>query len=110
MNTRNFFSSLSKMLYAGLFVLAGAVLGTGTALGQTQDACPLPPGATPSPEPRVTAQQVEDGSASLQDFPWAREINSSVCPQKAYNRRFTSDVISGRTEGPGAPAPPTWCS
>ena len=68
MNTRNFFSSLSKMLSAGLFVLAGAVLGTGTALGQTQDACPLPPGATPSPEPRVTAQQVEDGSASLQDF------------------------------------------
>ena len=68
MKTRNFFSSISKVLSAGLFVLAGVILGTGTALGQMQDACPLPPGATPSPEPSVTAQQVEDGSASLQDF------------------------------------------
>ena len=68
MKTRNLFSLLSKVLSAGLFVLAGVILGTGTALGQMQDPCPLPPGTTPAPDPSVTAQQVEDGSASLQDF------------------------------------------
>ena len=68
MKTRRFFSSISKVLFAGLFTLAGIILGTSTALGQMQDPCPLVPGVTPTPDPLVTAQQVEDGSASLQDF------------------------------------------
>ena len=32
-----------------------------------------PEGVTPDPPPRVTAQQVEDGSATLQDFAGGRE-------------------------------------
>lgn len=33
-----------------------------------QEACPLPAGGDPLPEPPVTAGEVEDGSASLMDF------------------------------------------
>ena len=52
----------------GLLVLASVFLLGRPALAQTQEACPLPPGVAPPPDPRVTAQQVEDGSASLKDF------------------------------------------
>ncbi len=45
----------------GLLVLAGVF---SNALAE----CELPPGVTPPPDPRVTAQQVEDGSGSLKDF------------------------------------------
>ncbi|MYF79182.1 MAG: T9SS type A sorting domain-containing protein [Chloroflexi bacterium] len=45
----------------GLLVLAGVF---SNALAD----CPLPPGVTPPADPRVTAQQVEDGSASLEEF------------------------------------------
>jgi hypothetical protein len=48
----------------GLLVLAGVFSNAPPALAD----CPLPPGVTPPPDPRVTAQQVEDGSASLMDF------------------------------------------
>ena len=37
-------------------------------LAQAQAQCVLPEGATPPEEPQVTAQQVEDGSATLMDF------------------------------------------
>ena len=52
----------------GLFVLAGVFAAARPALAQAQKACPLPAGVTPPVAPRVTAQQVEDGSASLMDF------------------------------------------
>ena len=52
----------------GLLVLAGVFSDTRTAPAQTQGGCPLPPGVTPPADPPVTAQQVEDGSASLKDF------------------------------------------
>ncbi len=52
----------------GMLVLAGLSFNTRPALAQTQEACPLPPGVTPPPDPRATAQQVEDGSATLKDF------------------------------------------
>ena len=45
----------------GLLVLAGV-------FSNTLADCPLPPGVTPPADPRVTAQQVEDGSASLEEF------------------------------------------
>ena len=51
---------------AGLMVLAGMVAGEGPAWAQL--ACPLPAGVTPPSNPRVSAQEVEDGSASLTDF------------------------------------------
>ena len=52
----------------GLIVLAGIFTNAPPPLAQTDEPCPLPPGVTPPAEPSVTAQQVEDGSASLMDF------------------------------------------
>ena len=53
-----------KIPVVGLLVLAGVFSNTHPALAE----CELPAGATPPPEPAVTAQQVEDGSATLKDF------------------------------------------
>ena len=52
----------------GLLVLTGVFSDARPASAQTQEACPLPDGMTPPADPPVTAQQVEDGSASLMDF------------------------------------------
>ena len=49
---------------AGLLVLAGVFSNAPPALAD----CPPPPGVTPPEEPPVTAQQVEDGSATLKEF------------------------------------------
>ena len=54
----------SVFLMVGLMALAG--VGSGPALAQLT--CDLPPGVMPPPDPAVTAQQVEDGSATLQAF------------------------------------------
>ena len=66
------------MLAGGLLVLAGVLSAARPALAQAQEACPLPAGVTP-PAPRVTAQQVEDGTASLMDFALAvRDLNREI--------------------------------
>ena len=50
-----------------LLTLAGTSFSVAPALAQ--EACPLPPGVTTSiGDPSVTAQQVEDGSATLEQF------------------------------------------
>ena len=48
----------------GLLVLAGVFSNAPPALAD----CPPPPGVPPLEEPSVTAQQVEDGSATLKEF------------------------------------------
>ena len=79
MKTGTFLSAASIFLCAGLLVLSGAGPGARHAAAQTQDACPLPAGVTPPPAPAVTAQQVEDGSASLMDFALAvRDQNNEI--------------------------------
>ena len=60
--------TLTSMFLVGLLVLVGVFADARPALAQTQEACPLPDGMTPPADPPVTAQQVEDGSASLMDF------------------------------------------
>ena len=45
--------------------------------------CPLPPGVTPPADPSVTAQQVEDGSATLMDFALAVRERSREYAQGA---------------------------
>lgn len=50
----------------GLLVLAGVTSSAQTALAQ--EGCPLTPGVTPPPDPSVTAQEVENRSATLMDF------------------------------------------
>ncbi len=49
---------------AGLLVLTGVFFNAHPVLAD----CQLPPGVSPPAAPAVTAQQVEDGSASLMDF------------------------------------------
>ena len=49
-------------------MLAGVFSDVRPAFAQAQLECPLPAGVTPPADPRVTAQQVEDDSASLMDF------------------------------------------
>ena len=58
----------TSVLVVGLLVLVGVLSNARPTFGQTQEACPLPPGVTPLDDPRVTAQQVEEGNASLKGF------------------------------------------
>ena len=67
MHTRTMFTSPSLIL-SGLLALAGVFSDARPAFAQTPLDCPLPAAVTPPPDPRVTAQQVEAGSASLMDF------------------------------------------
>ena len=61
-------TAISKTLCVGLLVLAGILSNTHLALAQSQNACTLPAGVTSVAPPDVTAQQVENGSASLREF------------------------------------------
>ena len=66
-------------LVVGLLTLAGFLSDGRLATAQSQLDCPLPAGVTAPEPPRVTAQQVEDGSASLRDFALAvRDQNNQV--------------------------------
>ena len=55
-------------LLVGLLMLVGILSNAHLALAQSQEACPLPAGETTIAPPRVTAQQVENGTGSLMDF------------------------------------------
>ena len=68
MKARTLHSATSMVRVVGLLALVGLSCVVRPALAQTQEACLLPPGTTPPEDPPVTAQQVEDGSASLMDF------------------------------------------
>ena len=73
----------SRILLIGLLVLAGVFSNTHPALAE----CELPPGATPPAEPSVTAQQVEDGSATLKEFALAARDQFSLgtaTPEEAF--------------------------
>ena len=65
-------SSLSLVIallaVAGLCFAAGGAFAQTAVVTQERDPCPPPTGAAPSPDPAVTAQQVEDGSATLAEF------------------------------------------
>ncbi|MDE0206050.1 MAG: hypothetical protein OXP66_08480, partial [Candidatus Tectomicrobia bacterium] len=87
-------------------MLVGMVCVTGTAWAQFE--CQLPAGVTPPSEPRVTAQEVEDGTASLADFALAvrdqnlRELQEITTEaQAAYRgclaRQEGSPLRSGST-------------
>ncbi len=64
MEARTLLTSAYAIPVVGLLVLAGLFSDARPTLAD----CPLPPGLTPPEDPRVTARQVEDGSASLMDF------------------------------------------
>ena len=56
------------VLLGCIAVLAGLFTEVRPVAAQAQGDCPVPPGVTLPEDPSVTAQQVEDGSASLMDF------------------------------------------
>ena len=66
MRTGTWNAKIFSIFAVGLLMLAGICLDGRPALAQPD--CPLPAGVTPLAPPPVTAQQVEDGSASLTDF------------------------------------------
>ena len=68
MRTGTLLNRTSLMFVGGLLVLAGVFSDGHRASAQTQEACPLPAGGTPVAPPRVTAQQVENGTGSLKDY------------------------------------------
>ena len=55
-------------------ILAVVGLNAHPALAQTNEACPATPGVVPIGDPSVTAQQVENGNATLQSL-YARSAN-----------------------------------
>ena len=67
----------------GLLVLASVFFNAPPTLAE----CELPLGAAPPPDPPVTAQQVEDGSATLKDFALAARDQfklGSPTPEEAF--------------------------
>lgn len=75
-------------LVAGALVLAVICSEAQLALAQVRDPCPLPPGVEAPAVPRATAQQVEDGSATLMDFAVAvrdQYIESTATPNQALH-------------------------
>ena len=78
---------LSKILIVGFLMLVGAFSIARPALAQAQDNCPLPPNTADIPDPSVTVQQVENGSASLADFTRvARDESKKVSLEGSTNR------------------------
>ena len=75
-----------------LMTLVGWLLVAPVAFAQAPFDCPLPAGVPAPAPPRVTAQQVEDGSASLTDFALAvrdqfvHEFQGITPQQQAYVR------------------------
>ena len=83
MQTGTLLTPTSLILFVGLLVVAGVFSDVRPALAQAQLECPLSAGVTPPADPRVTAQQVEDGSASLMDFTLAVRERSREHTQQA---------------------------
>ena len=79
MKVLTLFTSAFTTLLVGLLVLASVLSTARHAAAQDQADCVLPLGVTPPDDPSVTAQQVEDGSASLMDFTLAvRDLNLEI--------------------------------
>ena len=105
MKIRTLLASAYAIPVVGLLVLAGFFANPHPALAQTDEPCPLPPGVTPPAEPRVTAQQVEDGSASLKDFALAARDQfkaPSILPYLLCDIRQEGGLT--------VPVPPTSCN
>ena len=79
----------------GLLVLAGVFSNAPPALAD----CPPPPGVTPPADPSVTAQQVEDGSATLKDFALALKNHPEFSQTSASLHRLLHLGCLFRQEG-----------
>ena len=99
MKTRTLPTSTSMIPVVGLLVLAGAFFLAHPALAQTELDCPLPPDWTPPP---VTAEQVENGSASLKDFALVMRDQSRDASQGATGtgQLYSSGCLLRQEGGP----------
>ena len=68
MHTATWNIRISLFCVVALLAWAGLSSDARLSLAQSREACPLPVGVTPVALPRVTAQQVENGTGSLMDF------------------------------------------
>ena len=87
------------IVLTGLLMLAGVFSAARPAFAQTPLDCPLPVGVTPPAAPRVTAQQVEDGSASLTDFALAARDHFVSGLQERTRQQFAYGRCLIRQEG-----------
>ncbi|MCY3789400.1 MAG: T9SS type A sorting domain-containing protein [Gemmatimonadetes bacterium] len=99
MKTRTLPTSTSMIPVVGLLVLACAFFVAHPALAQTELDCPLPPDWTPPP---VTAEQVENGSASLKDFALVMRDQSRDASQGATGtgQLYSSGCLLRQEGGP----------
>ena len=99
MKTRTLPTSTSMIPIVGLLVLVGAFFVAHPALAQTELDCPLPPDWTPPP---VTAEQVENGSASLKDFALVMRDQSRDASQGATGtgQLYSSGCLLRQEGGP----------
>ena len=99
MKTGTLPTSTSMIPVVGLLVLAGAFFVAHPALAQTELDCPLPPDWTPPP---VTAEQVENGSASLKDFALVMRDQSRDASQGATGtgQLYSSGCLLRQEGGP----------
>ena len=56
------------LAFACIFIDGRGAMAQGPVVIQEREPCPLPAGEAPPADPAVTAQQVEDGSATLAEF------------------------------------------
>ncbi len=80
-------TSASIIPVVGLLMLAGVFFDPGPAAAQGLGDCVLPEGANPPTEPHTTAQDVENGSATLKDFALAARDQFKVgspTPEEAF--------------------------
>ena len=80
MRIQTLLASKSIVRVVGLLVLIGVFSNARHA--SAQEACPLPPGLAPPEDLSVTAQQVEQGSASLKDLALAARDRYSALSQE----------------------------
>ena len=94
-------------LVVGLLMLVGILSNAHLALAQSQEACPLPAGETTIAPPRVTAQQVENGTGSLMDFALSSRdrIREQAAQAPTAERSQYLACLIRRTRA-GVPVPP----
>lgn len=111
METGTLPTSRLKILLFGLLVLTGVFSGTYTASAQMHEACPLSPGLVQPADPRVTAQQVESGSASLMDFALVARDHFKRVSQESLQQAYHFGCLIRQDGGPWRSGSTyTWCS
>ena len=91
-------TSTSMIRVLGLIVLGGLFFAVRPVPAQIE--CPLPAGVMPPADPRVTAQQVENGSATLMDFALAvRDHNSEISRLESSSELLAYLGCRSRQEG-----------